>query len=150
MVDIKLVRSNPDLVKEAVRKRNKDMDEMIDQIIVIDAQRRETASQVETLKAEQNQASREIPRIKKEGGDVSAIMARMKEIVEEVKAGDAKLSALEEQQKDLLLSLPNIPDADVVAGGKENNAVLHYFKEKPVFDFVPKNHVRAVRVAGHD
>lgn len=101
MVDIKLVRSNPDLVKEAVRKRNKDMDEMIDQIIVIDAQRRETASQVETLKAEQNQASREIPRIKKEGGGVSAIMARMKEIVEEVKAGDAKLSALEEQQKDL-------------------------------------------------
>jgi len=148
MVDIKLVRSNPDLVKEAVRKRNKDMDEMIDQIIVIDAQRRETASQVETLKAEQNQASREIPRIKKEGGDVSAIMARMKEIVEEVKAGDAKLSALEEQQKDLLLSLPNIPDADVVAGGKENNAVLHYFKEKPVFDFEPKNHVELCESLG--
>lgn len=148
MVDIKLVRSNPDLVKEAVRKRNKDMDELIDQIIVIDAQRRETASRVETLKAEQNQASREIPRLKKEGGDVSAIMARMKEIVEEVKAGDAKLSELEEQQKDLLLSLPNIPDEDVVAGGKENNAVLHYYKEKPVFDFTPKNHVELCESLG--
>ena len=48
---------------------------------------------------------------------------------------------MEEKQKELMLSLPNLPDEDVVAGGKEQNVPLHYFKEKPVFDFPMKNHV---------
>src|SRR5699024_9296973 len=73
--------------------------------------------------------------------DVSGIMAEMKALSEKIKAANADLGELEEQQKQLMLSLPNLPDEDVVAGGKEQNVPLHYFGEQPKFDFEPKNHV---------
>ncbi len=141
MLDIKLLRSEPETVKAAIRKRNMDLDGVVDDILRIDAQRRQLSSVTDGMKAEQNAASRQIPQLKKEGGDVSELMARMKELSAAIKAEDAKLSALEEQQKTLLLSLPNLPDEDVCAGGKEQNAVVSVFGEQPVFDFAPQNHV---------
>ena len=148
MLDIKLIRSNPDFVKAGIRKRNKDLDEVIDQILVVDVKRREAAAQVEALKAEQNQASREIPRLKKAGEDTTVLMERMKAIVGEIKEGDGRLAELDAELKDLLLSLPNLPDEDVVAGGKENNVPIRYYKDKPEFDFEPKNHVELCESLG--
>ncbi len=141
MVDIKLVRSNPDFVKAAVKKREMDLDTVIDEILAIDEERRALTSSVESLKARQNAASKQIPQMKKAGEDTTALMAEMKELSETVKEENAKLSALEEKQKDLMFCIPNLPDEDLLAGGKENNAAVHYFKEQPVFDFEPKNHV---------
>lgn len=141
MVDIKLIRSNPDLVKANIKKRELDLDNVVDDILKIDVQRRELIAQADQMKAEQNAESKKIPHVKKEGGDVSALMTAMKELSAKIKEIDEKLSALESQQTDLLLGLPNMPDEDVVAGGKEQNVPLHYFGEKPVFDFEPKNHV---------
>ncbi len=141
MLDIKLIRSNPDFIKEAAKKREFDADQIVEDILKIDAERREVTGRVETMKAEQNAASKKIPQIKKEGGDPSELMAEMKELAAKIKDSDAELSELEEKQKSLLLGLPNLPDEDVCAGGKENNKPLHYFKEKPEFDFEPKNHV---------
>ena len=141
MVDIKLVRSNPDYVKAAVRKREMDLDAVIDEILLIDAQRRELSGKTDALKAQQNAASKKIPQIKKEGGDVSAIMAEMKELSAQVKEADAKIGELEAKQKELIYAIPNLPDEDLVAGGKENNAVVRVFKEKPQFSFPIKNHV---------
>ncbi len=141
MVDIKLVRSNPDFVKAAVKKRDMDLDTVIDEILSIDEERRALTSSVEALKARQNAASKQIPQMKKAGEDTTALMAEMKELSETVKEENAKLSALEEKQKDLMFCIPNLPDEDLLAGGKENNAAVHYFKEQPVFDFEPKNHV---------
>ena len=85
MLDIKLIRSNPDYVKACCKKREKDMDAVIDEILDLDEQRRAATAKVDAMKAEQNAASREIPKIKKEGGDVSAIMAKMKELSATVK-----------------------------------------------------------------
>lgn len=141
MLDMKLIRSNPEQVKAAAKKREFDADRMVDDILQIDAQRREATGRVEAMKARQNAASKQIPQIKKAGGDASALMTEMKDLVAQIKAGGEELSALEEQQKTLLLGLPNLPDEDVAAGGKENNRPLHYFKEQPKFDFEPKNHV---------
>lgn len=141
MLDIKLIRSNPDFVKAAAKKREFDADAIVDDILKIDAQRREVTGRVESMKAEQNAASKKIPQIKKEGGDPSQIMAEMKELAGKIKECDAELSELEEKQHSLLLGLPNMPDEDVCAGGKENNKPLHYYKEQPKFDFEPKNHV---------
>lgn len=62
----------------------------------------------------------------------------MKELSTEITESAAKVSELEEQQRSLLLSLANIPDEDLAAGGKENNVALRYFKEVPKFDFTPK------------
>ncbi len=141
MVDIKLVRSNPDFVKEAVRKREMDLDAVIDEILEIDAKRRALSGENDGLKAKQNAASKQIPVIKKQGGDVSAIMAEMKELSAKIKEGDVAIGELEDKQKELLLSIPNLPDADLKAGGKENNEAVNVFGDKPTFDFPIKNHV---------
>ncbi len=141
MIDLKFLRAEPDTVKANVKKRCKDMDKEIDEILELDAERRQMTATIEAKKAEQNAVSRKIPQIKKEGGDVAAVMAEMKALSAEIKEEDAKLAELEEKQKELLLALPNMPDPDVVAGGKENNAVVHVWGEKPQFDFEPKNHV---------
>ena len=113
MVDIKLVRTDPEFVKAAVRKREMNLDAVIDEILEIDAERRQLSGQNDALKAEQNAASKKIPQIKKEGGDVSAIMAEMKELSTRIKEADVKIGELEEKQKSLLLSIPNLPDPDL-------------------------------------
>ena len=141
MVDIKLVRSNPDFVKAAVKKREMDLDTLIDDILAIDEERRAVLSTVESLKARQNAASKQIPQMKKAGEDTTALMAEMKELSETIKEDNAKLQELDDKQKELMYSIPNLPDEDLLAGGKENNAAVHYFKEQPQFDFEPKNHV---------
>lgn len=141
MLDIKLVRTQPELVKQAMRNRNKDMDALIDQVIALDAERREITAAVETLKAEQNQASKDIPRIKKEGGDVSAILAKMKELSEKVKEDDQRLAKIEEDQRQILLSIPNIPNSSVPVGKDDSeNVEIRRFGEPTVFDFEPKPH----------
>ncbi|MBR2338424.1 MAG: serine--tRNA ligase [Clostridia bacterium] len=141
MVDIKLIRNDPEFVKAAVRKREMNLDAVIDEILDIDAQRRRLSGENDALKAKQNAASKQIPQIKKAGGDVSAIMAEMKELSAKIKEDDAAIGELEAKQKDLLLAIPNLPDADLAAGGKENNQPVRYFGEKPTFDFPIKNHV---------
>ena len=103
MLDIKILRENPQLVKDAMKKRNKDMDNLVDEVLAIDVQRRELTVKLDQLKQEQNAASREIPKIKKEGGDISAIMARMNEIKE---TDCAKLQ----------LAQPDITEADRLRG----------------------------------
>ena len=148
MVDIKLVRNDPDFVKAAVRKREMDLDAVIDEILEIDAKRRALSGENDGLKAKQNAVSKQIPQIKKEGGDVSAIMAEMKELSAKIKEGDVAIGELEVRQKDLLLCIPNLPDADLKAGGKENNECVHLFGEKPQFDFPIKNHVELCESLG--
>ncbi len=142
MIDIKLLRSEPETVKEAIRKKIAGgLDEVIDEILDLDAKRRQMSAYVESMKAEQNAASKQIPQIKKAGGDASELMAKMKDLSATIKAEDAALGELEDKQKTLLLSLPNMPDPDVLAGGKENNAAVHIWGTKPEFDFEPLNHV---------
>lgn len=141
MIDIKLIREKPDYVKAAIKKRQMDLDGVVDEILAVDKERRETTGKVESKKAEQNAVSKEIPKIKKAGGDASEVLAKMKALSGEVKEANAKLSEINDKQRTLMLSLPNLPDEDVQPGGKEQNIPDHYFKEKPVFNFEPKNHV---------
>lgn len=141
MIDIKLIRSDAAFVKAAVRKRDMELDEVIDEILAIDEQRRKVSSQTDAMKAEQNAASKKIPQLKKEGGDVAALMAEMKELSAKIKEADVVIGELEEKQKSLLVCIPNLPDPDLAAGGKENNQPVHYFGEQPKFDFPIRNHV---------
>ncbi len=141
MLDIKIIRENPQLVKDAMKKRNKDMDALVDEVLAIDAQRRELTVKNDQLKQEQNNASREIPKIKKEGGDISAIMARMNEIKESVKAGDAKLAELEEKQQKIMYEFPNIPNPEIPVGKDDSdNVEIRRWGEPNAFDFEPKAH----------
>ena len=141
MLDIRLIREDPDGIKAAMKKRCLDLDKTVDDILTIDQKRRELSTRTDGMKNEQNVASKQIPQIKKEGGDASPVLAKMKELSEMVKENQQKIARLEEEQKSLLLGLANLPDEDVCGGGKENNEPVRYFKDKPAFDFEPKNHV---------
>ena len=141
MLDIKILRENPQLVKDAMKKRNKDMDALVDEVLAIDVQRRELTVKLDQLKQEQNAASREIPKIKKEGGDISAIMARMNEIKETVKSGDVQLSELEAKQQKIMYEFPNIPNPTIPVGKDDSdNVEIRRWGEPTAFDFEPKAH----------
>lgn len=141
MIDIKRIRENPEQVKEGFRKKEIDCDAAVDRILELDKRRRELISSGEQAKAEQNKLSKQIPQVKKEGGDVQAILNQVSALKETIKAAEAELRAVEEEYNALMYSLPNLPDDDLVPGGKEGNQPIRYFGEPHTFDFEPKNHV---------
>ena len=141
MLDIKLIRENPEKVKAAMKTRNKDMDALVDEILEIDAEVRALTQKADALKAEQNAASKKIPQIKKEGGDISKIMARMNEIKEEVKALDSKKNELAAKQKTMMYEFPNVPSATTPVGKDDSeNVEIRRNGEPRKFDFEAKAH----------
>ncbi len=141
MLDIKYIKENPDEVIARLAKKGKDAKEDIELILKLDAERRELISRTESIKAEQNKTNKLIPQYKKEGKDVAPVFAKMKEMSAASKEIDEKLKEIETQFTSVMLGLPNLPDNDLLAGGKENNQPLRYFGEPKKFDFEPKNHV---------
>ncbi|MBR2639607.1 MAG: serine--tRNA ligase [Oscillospiraceae bacterium] len=141
MLDIRFVRENAELVKEACRRRFKPMDEAVDELVEIDAQRRKLNAKTDDLKAQQNRASKQIPVMKKNGEDTTALMAEMKLIAEESKKCGEELAKLEERQLELILKIPNIPN-EAVPYGKDDteNVELRRWGEPRQFDFEPKAH----------
>ena len=139
MLDLNLIRSNPEYVKEALIKREYDVD--FSELLEWDARRRALLVENESLKAERNRMSKEIPALKKQGKDASELLAKLKEMADQVKEMDEEQSALEDKIYRFVVALPNLPAEDVVAGGKENNQVVKVYGEKPAFDWEPKNHV---------
>ena len=141
MLDIKYIKENPEEVIARLQKKGKDAREDIEAILALDAERRELIKETETIKAEQNKMNKLIPQYKKEGKDVAAIFAEMKAMSNKTKEIDEKLKEVEAKNTDILLGLPNLPDDDLLPGGKENNEPLRYWGEPRKFDFEPKHHV---------
>ena len=141
MLDIKRIKDDPQGVKAALRAKEVDCDEAIDRILALDTTRRELILSTETKKAEQNKVSKQIPILKKAGEDVAPIFKQMAQLKADIAENDAKLSEVEAEYRTWMLSLPNLPDPDLKAGGKENNEPLRYYGEKHEFDFAPKHHV---------
>ena len=141
MLDIKLIRENPQKVKDAMKTRNKDMDAIVDEILDIDKKVREITQKADALKAEQNAASKQIPAIKKEGGDISEIMARMNAIKEEVKVLDAERNELAAKQKTMMYEFPNVPSDQTPIGKDDSeNVEIRRWGEPRKFDFEAKAH----------
>ena len=141
MLDIKYIKENPQDVIDRLALKGRDAKEEIAEILKLDGERRALIQETETLKAEQNRTSKLIPQYKKEGKDTTEIFAEMKKLSDTAKANDEKLKVIEDRFNELMLGLPNLPDRDLVGGGKENNQPLRYFGEPKKFDFEPKNHV---------
>ena len=141
MLDIKLIKENPQNVIDRLRAKGKEAEADIYRVIELDAKRRELISSSESLKAEQNKTTKLVPVYKKEGKDCAPIFAQMKELGAKVKEQEEELKQVETEYTSIMLSFPNLPDPDLVAGGKENNQPLYYFGEPRKFDFEPKNHV---------
>ena len=141
MLDIKYIRENPEEVIARLQIKGKDAREDIEAILALDGERRALISETETIKAEQNKMNKLIPQYKKEGKDVAPLFAEMKAMSNKTKEIDEKLKVVEVKQTDIMLGLPNLPDTDLLPGGKENNQPLRYWGEPRVFDFEPKHHV---------
>ena len=141
MLDIKLIKENPEAVKAGLRAKEVDCDAVVDRILELDEQRRKLIASTEERKARQNKVSKEIPALKKAGKDVAPIFAEMAELKAGLAEDAQKLDAVLAEYRTCMLSLPNLPDPDLKPGGKENNEPLRYFGEPHKFDFEPKHHV---------
>ena len=141
MLDIKYIKEQPEEVIARLAKKGKDAREDIEAILALDARRREMIAETEAIKAEQNKTNKLVPQYKKEGKDVAALFAEMKALSAKTKEIDEQLKIVETQCTDILLGLPNLPDDDLLPGGKENNEPLRYWGEPRKFDFEPKHHV---------
>lgn len=141
MLDIKIIRENPDKVKAALKTRNADYDSYIDEILEIDEKRRKLSTETDALKAEQNKVSKQIPVMKKNGENTDAVMAQMKEISEKIKSDNAVISELEAKQRDTLLRIPNIPSETTPVGKDDSeNVEQRKWGEPTKFDFEPLAH----------
>lgn len=141
MLDIKIIRENPEKIKNALKTRNADYDGYIDEILEIDEKRRKISTETDALKAEQNKVSKQIPIMKKNGENIDEIMAEMKDISEKIKEANAVISELEAKQKDTLLRIPNIPSETTPIGKDDSeNVEIRKWGEPTKFDFEPLAH----------
>ena len=141
MLDIRLIKEDPENIIRRMADKGKDVRAEVEEILRLDGERRALILETDNLKFEQNKVSKEIPRMKKAGEDTAPVMARMKELAEKVKENDARIREVDAAFRTVMLSLPNLPDPDLLPGEKENNQELRRFGEPKVFDFEPKHHV---------
>ena len=143
MIDINRIRNNKEEVAKALLKRMDNVD--LDELIEWDKEKRRLGAQMDEYRAERRKASDTIPKMKKEGKDITAIVEQMKELGTKIDEGMVKYNELEKKIFDYLAGLPNTPDDDVLAGGKENNEVLRTHLTKPEFDFEIKPHYEILK-----
>ena len=146
MLDINRVRENPEGVKEALKKKLWDAD--FTELLAWDKRKKELIQFVEGNKAEMNRLSASVPQAKKNGEDVSKIFAKVKEIAALNAESDKELKELEDKIFNFLAELPNIPDDDLLGGGKENNKPIRTFGKKPEFSFPMKDHMELAASLG--
>ncbi len=133
MIDIKLIRENPELVKEGIKNKNDKSD--IDEILELDKLRREKLQQVEELKAKRNSASQQIGKLKKAGESTDEIMSEMKQLSDEIKKLDEEVRDVNEKFKTLISWVPNLPHKSTPIGkSAEDNVEVRKWQPKD-FDF---------------
>ena len=146
MLDIKQIIDNPKEIATKLAKKGCVVD--FEPLLKLYDRRKELLISVENAKSERNKLSDSVPAVKKSGGDVSVIFAKVKEIAAKTAADEKELEKIEEDIKAFLLPLPNLPDDDLLAGGKENNKVIHEYGKPVKFDFPFKNHVELCESLG--
>jgi seryl-tRNA synthetase len=140
MLDIRLIRKNPEKVKEGIKKKRFD-EKLVDEILEIDRERREKIKEVEELRAEINKISKAIGKEKDEKKK-KELLKESKEISEKLEELEKELEEKEKKFEDLMAKLPNLPFDDVPVGKDETqNVVLREVGERPKFDFNPKDHL---------
>lgn len=141
MLDIKLIRSNPDAVRAALRRRGSKAEDALDRLLELDRERRESLSILEARRALRNQVSEEIAQIKRQGGDATDKIEAMRAVGEEIKSLEAKVRDIEAALEEELLKVPNLPDPTAPEGGEENSLVMRHWGTPREFDFPVLDHL---------
>ena len=145
MIDIKLIRENPELVKSSQRGRGED-ESIVDRLLEIDTKRRDAISAFETVRAEQNLLSKSVGAAK--GDEKAALLEKAKTLAAQVKEADAKRAELEAQTNEIAKLLSNVLDPDAPIGGEADFKVIEHVGEPRKFDFEPKDHVELGKLLG--
>jgi seryl-tRNA synthetase len=140
VLDLKRIREDPDAVKAALARRG--AADAVDELLELDARRRELLPEVEGRRARQNEASDAIAAAKREGSDAETEIAEMRELAAEIKRLEGELAEVERRRDELALSLPNLPDPEAPDGDSEEDAVtLREVGERPSFEFEVRDHL---------
>ncbi len=139
MLDIKLIRENPDKINELLKRRNPELS--IDEVIKIDEERRKIQTQADELRAKRKKDSQMIGELKKKGENTDAVQEEVRKIGDDIKALEEKQTELDEKQRNILLHIPNIPDETTPIGlSEDDNIEVYKWGEPRKFDFEFKAH----------
>jgi len=160
MLDLRFIRTNPDLVRRGIRKRGQDAS-IVGALLAVDERWRALLTEVESLKAERNRVSEEIAKLKKAKGEAADPIAEMRKVGDRIRALDGQVREAEAEVERLALLIPNLPDDSTPEGdAEEQNVIVREWGEPRQFDFQPKPHweigvnldiidfERATRIAG--
>jgi seryl-tRNA synthetase len=140
VLDLKAIRSDPERVKVALARRG--AAEQLDELLALDARRRELLPEVENAQAERKTLSKQIGERKQAGEEAGELMATVQGLKERIESGKEELEQVEAKLDELALTLPNIPDPDAPEGMTEEDAVvIREVGERPQFDFEPRDHL---------
>ena len=138
MLDIKLMRKEPERVAQAVGRRGKEID--MQPFLTADEKHREVIAQIEELQSQRNAKSKEVGQRKRNGESADDLMAEVSAINEKIKVLDESKDALEKEVRDFVVSIPNMPADDIPDGGEDDYRVERVWGEPRQFDFEPKAH----------
>ena len=139
MHDLSYFREHLDAFAEMAKKRGTMLD--LDDFRAFDRERRELITATEQLKAQRNKASDEIARLKKDKKGADALIAEMKQVSERIKQADERIAQLDAHQRDLLLTIPNVPHSTVPVGqSSADNQEVRRWGQPPKFEFTPRPH----------
>jgi seryl-tRNA synthetase len=139
MLDIRLIRENPEKINELLKRRNPELS--IDGILEIDTKRRKVQTQADELRAKRKNMSQEIGILKKQGQNTDEIQAKVKEMADEIKELEEQEQKLDEEQRSLLLSTPNVPDETTPIGlSEDDNVEIKRWGEPRKTSFEQKAH----------
>ena len=140
MFDIKLIRKDPDAVRQALERRRASV--AYDEILELDARRRKTVYDMDQLRAAQNRAGEDIARAKKAREDASTAIAALRETKTQISTLEEQVREMDGLLSEYLLTIPNMPDASVPVGADDTeNRLERTWGEPPAFGFEPKDHV---------
>jgi seryl-tRNA synthetase len=139
MLDIRLIRENPDIIRDSLRKRGASFD--LEKLIGLDEKRRDLITEVEAMKNRRNVTSDEIARARKSGADAKDRIEDLRGLGKQIEGLEQGLRVVEGEWERMTLEVPNIPHPSVPVGsGEEQNEVVKVWGEKPSFDFQPLPH----------
>ncbi|MFN3975820.1 MAG: serine--tRNA ligase [Aquificaceae bacterium] len=141
MLDLELIRKDPDFVRSRLRTRDEGLDSLVDDLLDLDVERRAILRELERLRAERNSKSKEIGLLKKRGEDTSFLEEEVKRIKGSIEAYEEKLASVEERFRNLMLRIPNLPHHSVPVGRDESeNVEVRRWGKPRDFSFEPKPH----------
>ncbi len=141
MLDIKLIRNDPEHVRDALRRRGEHAESALDKLLDLDRSRREVLVAVEEKRSLRNVVSEQIAVAKRAKEDATEQIEAMRKVGEEIKELDVRLKEIEAALEEELLQVPNLPEPSAPAGGEDKSEVMYNWGEPRKFDFTPLDHL---------